>query len=459
MFDKIISGFKDLKADRPRIRRLGLLLISLLLIGIFGYLLAYTQYLTLKAESNKLLLLNQKLRTQLRLCQESLSFCQDRFIKKVEIIPSSCGGFSFYLKGKPFLIKGVGYSPAPVGKGYDYEFFSDENKPWLVDGKLMKAAGINCIRIYSTGSDLEKVKQFIQEMYEKFGIYTLVSDWLGLWDYPRANYADPEFREKTKQRVLNIVETLKDQDGLLMWILGNENNYTFSGRIGFWTSPEIEALPEACDKQNKRAEIYYTFVNDLAKEIKKIDPVHPVALGNGEANFLEVASQYAQDIDVLAIIIYRGKHFGNLFNNIQRTFDKPVLLSEFGCDSYDAYKKQEDQKVQSEFIISQWKDIYGATTISGNCQGNSIGGCLFEWSDEWWKHNEGYRDEWSVHNTEAGWSHGAYFFDIRAKNNLNMNEEWFGIISLGDEQDGVNKRLPIKVYYDLGEFFVRPHTD
>lgn len=462
MFKKIISFFKGLPIDidKERILRLGLMFLFLLFIGVFGYLLAYTRFLSLKAEGMNLLLRNQKLLAELRSCQGALKFCRDRFVKKVEIIPSPCGGYAFYVKGEPFLIKGVGYNPTPVGKGYDYDFFLDENKPWLVDGKLMKEAGINCVRIYSTSSDLEKVREFIRDMYEKFGIYTLVSDWLGLWDYPRANYADKDFRAKTKQRVLKIVEALKNEQGLLMWILGNENNYTFSGRIGFWTSKEIEKIPEACDKQNKRAEIYYSFVNELARAIKKIDPVNPVALGNGEANFLKIASQQARDVDLLAIIIYRGKRFGNLFNSIQHSFDKPVMLSEFGCDSYDAYRKKEDQGVQSEFLLSQWKDLYSNTVISGNCEGNALGGCLFEWNDEWWKHNEGYSDDWDKHNTEAGWSHGAYFFDIRAKNNLNMNEEWFGIVSLAKRlEEGINKRIPKKAYYDLRTFFTKPYTD
>jgi len=458
MLNKVISFFKDRKIDKRRLLWLGIILF--LLILLFGYTLIYTRVLNLETEETTLRLKNQKLAAQLLACQKQRSICQDRFVRKVEIIRNPCGGYNFYVKGKPFLVKGVGYNPTPIAKGYDYEFFSDENKPWLVDGKLMKEAGINCVRIYSTGSDIEKVRIFIREMYEKFGIYTLVSDWLGLWDYPRANYADEQFRQKTKQRILKIVEALKEEEGLLMWILGNENNYTFSGRIGFWTSPEIEKIPEACDKQDKRAEIYYSFVNELALEIKKIDPVHPVALGNGEANFLEIASQQAKDVDLLAIIIYRGKRFGNLFNNIRNSFDKPILLSEFGCESYDAYREREDQEVQSEFLLSQWKDLYANTTISGNCNANAIGGSLFEWTDEWWKHNEGYQNGWLVHNTEAGWSHGAYFFDIRAKDNLNMNEEWFGIVSISKEQeDKIDKRTPKKAYYDLRDFFLKPHSD
>jgi len=366
------------------------------------------------------------------------------------------GGYEFSLNGNTELIKGVGYNPTPIGKGYNYDFFSDENKPWLVDGKLMKEAGINCVRVYSSGNNLEKVKEFIKDMYENFGIYTAVSDWIGLWDYPRANYADSEFKEKTKQRILRIAETLKDEKGLLMWILGNENNYTFSGKIGFWTSEEIEKIEEPYQRQMKKAQIYYSFVNDIAKAIKEIDKNHLIALGNGESSFLSAAAEVCEDIDILSIIIYRGKKFGNLFTSIQTTFDKPVVLSEFGCDSYDAYKDKENQQAQADFLLSQWDDLYKNTSLGENKKGNCVGGFIFEWNDEWWKHNEGYVAGWNVHNTEAGWSDGSYYFDIKAPNNMNMNEEWFGIVALSEEiENGINKRTAKQSFYVLKEFFSR----
>jgi len=333
------------------------------------------------------------------------------FAKKIEI-KSNNGAYSLIIDGKPFLMKGVNYSPVPIGKGYDYKLASDENKPWLVDGKLMSEIGINCIKIYSSGKEIEKLKDFISDMYEKFGIYTVVSDWLGLWAYPRANYSDEKFREATKERIIKMVSALKDEKGLLMWVLGNENNYTFSGQLGFWTSPEIEDLDSLLKKQNKRAEIYYSFINELTLEIKKIDKVHPVTLGNGEEQFLNIASK----------------------NN---------------------------QEVQSEFIISQWENLFENTVISGNASGNALGGFIFEWNDEWWKHNEGYTDDWLIHNVEAGWSNGAYFYDNRVKDSFNMNEEWFGIVSLSEEiENGINKRVPKKAYHDLGDFFstLNKHT-
>jgi len=377
---------------------------------------------------------------------------------RVEIKRTDDGGYYLTVNKKPFLVKGVIYNPTPICKGYDYEFFNDNSKQWLIDGKLMKDAGINCVRIYSTGEDLDKVKAFINEMYTKFGIYTIISDWLGLWSYPGVNYADSQFQKNTKERILKITETLKNEKGLLMWVLGNENSYTFSGKICFWTSPEIDKMKDLRQQIEKRATIYYSFVDELAAEIKKIDPNHPVALGNGEESFLDIASKTCNNVDILAIISYRGKKFGNLFEHIKTYFDKPIFISEFGADSYDSYLKKEAEEIQADYIISQWKHLFNYTVFSGNKQGNCLGGTLFEWSDEWWKHNEGYTPDWCIHNVEAGWSNGSYYFDIKADNGLNMNEEWFGIVALSDKKikgAAINQRIPKKSYYALKEYLKR----
>ena len=85
--------------------------------------------------------------------------------KQMTIERNSTGGYTFFVKGRPFLIKGIIYNPTPIGSGYDYDLFSDPTKPWIFDGKLMKEAGINTVRIYSCrGADLRKVKKFIREL-------------------------------------------------------------------------------------------------------------------------------------------------------------------------------------------------------------------------------------------------------------------------------------------------------
>jgi hypothetical protein len=370
------------------------------------------------------------------------------------------GGYVLFVKGRPFLIKGVTYNPAPIGQGYDYDLFSDPDKPWLVDGKLMKKMGVNCIRVYSSGQDIEKLRSFVRQMYNKFGIYTIIGTWLGLWDYPGPNYANPEFREKVKTRFIEVVKALKDEPGVLIWVLGNENNYTCTGNISFWTSPEIEKIGDPAEKIRERARFYYSFVEELTQAIKEVDQRHLVALGNGEATLLDVASQECPSIDLLGLIVYRGKRFGHFFENVRREFDKPIFLSEFGADSYNAYTEQEDQNMQKTFLVSEWKDLYTNTVFSGNESGNCLGGVIFSWTDEWWKHNEGYPPAWDVHDTEAGWSNGSYYYDIKAPNNLNMNEEWFGLVAISKElnQAGINKREPKEAYYALRKLWRKKIT-
>jgi hypothetical protein len=358
---------------------------------------------------------------------------------------------------KPYIVKGVCYNPIPVGENHEYNWWSDPNKPWLVDGKLMKEMGVNTIRIYQTGVDPQAVKMVIKDLYELYGIRTILGDWLGFWEYPCPFYGDKAFQDKVKKEVLDMVNLYKDEPGVLLWILGNENNYSCLGFVNRWSTEEIDNEPDPQKQKAMRAKIYYSYVNDLANEIHKIDSNHPVALGNGELIGLEFANQFAPDVDLVACIIYRGKTFGNLFNSLKATFDKPILLSEFGADAYDAYQKKEDQNMQAFFLESQWRQIYENLANNKDGVGNCIGGTTFEWTDEWWKHQDSASDGWKIHDIEAGWSNGSYYFDIKAPDNKNMNEEWFGIVSLSqDLENGINKRVTRKAYYVIREFWKNP---
>jgi len=367
--------------------------------------------------------------------------------------------YQLIVEAKPYIVRGVSYNPIPIGKNYEYDWWQDPNKPWLLDGKLMQEMGINTVRFYQVGNNPESVKEVIRDLYQKFGIRTILGHWLGFWEYPCPLYGDKDFRERIKKEVLEMVNLYKDEPGILMWILGNENNYSFSGRVNPWSSEEIDKEPDPKLKRFLRAKIYYSFINELVKEIHKIDPKHPVALGNGELIGLEVAKDFCPDIDLVACIIYRGKTFGNLFNSLKTTFDKPILIAEFGADAYDAYLKKEDQNMQAFFLESQWRQIYQNLAKNKEGAGNCLGAVMFEWQDEWWKHNEYDPQGWSIHDTEAGWSNSSYYFDIKAPKNMNMNEEWFGIVAISEElENNLNKRLPRKAYYVIREFWKKPET-
>ncbi|MBU1061742.1 MAG: hypothetical protein KJ952_03350 [Candidatus Omnitrophica bacterium] len=374
---------------------------------------------------------------------------QKSYIEKLE-----GAGFQLIVNNKPYIVKGMVYSPVPIGKNHSYDFWSDPLKPHLYDGKLMKAMGVNTIRVYQPGKDPENTRKVIRDLYNKFRIRVVIGHWLGFWDNP--NYASPAFREKVTKDVLEMVNTYKDEKGILFWILGNENNVSFSyssQSLNLWTTPEIEALEDPYLKRVERARIYYSFVNEVAAEIHRVDPDHPVVLANAELTDIKVAAQVTPDVDILGCSVYRGKVFGSFFREVDSIFKRPVVITEFGCDRYDAFLNKEDQNIQVEFIEKQWEEIEN-NTFKGNGAGNCLGGFVFEWTDEWWKFNEDNKAAWNVHDTSASWSNGAYYFDIKAPRNMNINEEWWGVCSLEKNETGLDERKPAKIYFILKELWM-----
>jgi hypothetical protein len=372
--------------------------------------------------------------------------------KEITINKDSNNRYQLYVNNKPFIIRGVCYSPIPIGQSYDYDFWQQDWAVFEADAKLMKEMGVNVIRVYQPGQDLKRAREVIRFFYERFGIRTITGHWLGFWDGPYPDYTNADFREEVKRQCLALIEEFKNEPGILLWILGNENNFSFGKeRLRVWTSKQLEEISDPMKKRQAMAEIYYKFVNELAQEIKKIDKMHPVALGNGGLDNIEIAKIFSNNIDLLACSVYNGKSFGSAFSRIKNNWGKPFFFSEFGCDSFNALTKQPDENIQAEFIGSQWKEIK-RNLAGGSGEGNALGGVIFEWSDEWWKHNEFDPSGYAVHDEAAGWSNGAYYFDIAAPGNLNMNEEWWGIVKQS-LADGVPVRTPKKAYYLLQELW------
>ena len=270
------------------------------------------------------------------------SYNRDK-LEKVYVTETE-SGHKLFVGKRPYFVKGVCYIPTPIGRGYDYDIWSDRAQPWLADGKLMKEMGINTVRFYFHSKDAEKGQKVIGALYKNFGIRSAMGHYLNFWDYPPPNYSLAEIRQKITQEVLKMVNDYKDEPGVLFWILGNENNYSFDRDVNPWSSEEIEKIEDPLKKREAKAKIYYKFVNNLAREIKKIDPNHPVVMGNGELASIHIAKDFCPDVDILGGIIYTGRTFGGFFKTVKRNFGKPVCMIEFGCDRYDAYTKREDCK-------------------------------------------------------------------------------------------------------------------
>jgi hypothetical protein len=104
-----------------------------------------------------------------------------------------------------------------------------------------------------------------------------------------------------------------------------------------------------------------------------------------------------------------------------------VLFFEFGSDAFNAREFTEDQISQAMILRDQWKEMYNKAAGNGE-EGNSVGGFVFEWRDEWWKYLQ--TENLDKQDTNASWSNQGYMFDW-AEGKNNMNEEWFGITALG----------------------------
>jgi len=361
--------------------------------------------------------------------------------------------FQLVVKNRPYIIKGMVYNPVPIDKNHEYDFWSDARRPHMVDGGLMKDAGVNTIRVYQPSKHVKATRDTMRDLYNIFGIRVAMGHWLGFWEDP--NYADPVFRERVKKDVLDMVRAYKDEKGILVWILGNENNISFSygpQSTNLWTTDEIEKLDDPFLKRQARAKFYYSFVNEIAQEIHKVDKNHPVALANAELTDIDAAADVTPDVDILGCSIYRGKSFGSFFREAQKKIDKPVLITEFGCDRYDAFLEKEDQVIQAEFMEAEIKEVE-KNIFNGTGVGNSIGCFVFEWTDEWWKLEENDASRWNIHDTAPSWSNGAYYFDIKAPQNMNINEEWWGVCSLKKQGSGLDERIPTKAYFKVKELW------
>jgi hypothetical protein len=358
-------------------------------------------------------------------------------------------GFKLMVDGKPMMINGINWDYFPVGTNYSFSLWNqtDEYIKYALDNEmaLLKHMGINTIRVY-TGIQ----QKWIKYIYETYGIYTMLNHSFGRYGltldgawYPNTEYSDPRVKELLLKEVKQLANDYKDTPGLLLILLGNENNYGL-----FWGGAETEDIPIKDRKSTKRARSMYKLFNEASKLYNEIDNNHPVAICNGDLLFLEIIAEECKDVDILGINVYRGPSFSDLFDRVKKEYGKPVLLSEFGSDAFNARANKEDQKAQAKIDVENWKEIYANAAGMGKA-GNSLGGFTFQFSDGWWKY--GQTKNLDVHDTHASWANGGYKFDYREGQN-NMNEEWFGICAKGQTTaDGHYTLYPRAAYYALQE--------
>lgn len=366
-------------------------------------------------------------------------------IDKPIFVQVSTDGWRLMVDGEPFMVNGMNWDYYPIGTNYEYVIWhkSDEFIKTALEYEmgLLQKMGVNAIRVY-TGIP----PKWVTYIYDNFGIYTMLNHSFGRYGLmldgewvANTNYSDERVRSILIEEVSKLASEFKGTRGLLLYLLGNENNYGL-----FWEGAATEDFPELDENAELLARPMYRLFNDGARAVKQADPTRPVAIANGDTQFMNIIVEELKDFDIFGTNVYRGETFTDLFEQVKSEYGKPVLLTEFGADAYNVIKKEEDQLCQAFYKHGNWKDIYANAAGMGKA-GNSIGGFTFQFSDGWWKH--GQTKDLDVHSTLASWSNGGYQCDyVHGENN--MNEEWFGIMAKGQTQPSGHYNLyPRAAYY------------
>ncbi|MGJ8744171.1 glycoside hydrolase family 2 TIM barrel-domain containing protein [Polaribacter sp.] len=369
---------------------------------------------------------------------------------KVSVL-SNKDGMKLIVNGKDFIINGMNWDYFPIGTNYSYSLWQQPDAfiKTALDAEMtaLKKLGVNTIRVYTSIQP-----KWITYIYEKYGIYTMLNHSFGRYGVsvngnwiPVTDYSNVETQRALIDEVVKMASEFKNTPGLLLFLLGNENNYGL-----FWAGSETEDFPEGKDAKKKvgegRGRSMYKLMNDAAIKMKSIDGSHPVAICNGDVLFLDIIAEECKDVDIYGTNMYRGKSFGDAFEKVKATLNMPILFTEFGADSFNAIDYKEDQKMQAFYLVENWKEIYENTAGLGKSN-NAIGGFTFQFSDGWWKF--GQKINLKKHDKNASWASAAYNLDFKEGSN-NMNEEWFGICGKGPTNEkGLYTLQPRAAYYAL----------
>jgi len=368
-------------------------------------------------------------------------------------VVSDAAGQRLTVDGKDFMVLGMNWDYFPIGTNYNYNFWGQPDD--VIEAALanemglMKRMGANAIRVYAGIP-----ARWVTHIYERYGIWTVLNHTVGRYGYTidgawvgNTDYSNPRFRELVKAEVAGLVDQYKDTPGLLMWLLGNENNYGLS-----WSSFEIEALPQG-EREAAKARHLYSLFGEIIRDVKAKDPNHPVSIANGDLQYVDLIAQECKGLDVFGVNVYRGKSVGDLYKVVKEKLGLPVMFTEFGADAFDARRGREDDVTQARYLVAQWKEIYAQSAGKGGV-GNAVGGLTFQWSDGWWK----YQQETNLqqHDTNASWPNGGYKEDhVEGENN--MNEEWWGVCAKGPpDARGLYALQPRTAFYALQQAYRLP---
>ncbi len=300
-----------------------------------------------------------------------------------------------------YSIKSIGWSPSSVGENPTDGSVSEKYTQYITDIPLLDEMNVNTVRTYGTFEQNESGIAVLDSLYSR-GIMVIMQVATTQWDFPEKGF-------------LTAVNFFKNHPGILMWQVGNEFNYT-----KFYS-----------DKSSNKLELWQAinYANTAIDDIHLADPNHPVSVGYGEG-FAEAYDQIP-NADAWALNIYRGDQMGAVFDSWKTFATKPLHIAEYGADAYNSNITQVDENAQAwadSMLTEIIMENYSATNSDGVC----VGGSVFSFNDEWWKHGD-------------DWNQTAEGFAFTVQPDGYGSEEYWGVVD--------TYRNPRKAYYTMQKLY------
>ena len=348
---------------------------------------------------------------------------------------------SLVVNGSGFTIKGVVYSPVPIGDNpqtnepYGDYFTSAYSPVYSRDLPLLRQMGANTVRLLSW-TDSTDHSDFLSAAYNNGidPIFVIV----GYGIDPGLDI-DPNSPSHVRQQIIEdfraMVAAHKNYPAVLMWSIGSNLN-----------DPSV---------YGNSLENLFSLMNEMAEAAHSEEGTmrHPVTTALSDSDLVSTISTYETSVpslDIWGANIYRGNTFGTLFSDLRSVSSKPLIMLEYGIDAYNAIQGDEYENLgaalQAEYAASLWSDMMVNADIC-------IGGTIMEYSDEWWK-----GDSW----TGAGCSddgpdyHGLCGFSSPAHPDGYSNMEWWGIMRASRDGANPNVMTPRALYNTLQSMWLPP---
>ena len=346
---------------------------------------------------------------------------------------------------KKFFFKGVAYSPTPIGLYPFQSELMDSNQPiWSRDLALMRAAGINSIRVYNIPAPPNDTN------------LSIVSFLNAAWN----NGNDPIYLLMDMSFSGNALTNASQTASIAQQFHDLDQKYAqYPAVMGVAIGNELEiATPSAYGNP-----AWWTGFNAVAKAAKQgfIDGGAPdkIVTTSEEDNIPAIVVSGESNgaaIDAWGLNIYRGRTFTNLFSELQADTTKPVLITEYGTSS--AYHPGTGSTYSytptptgsgsctmgsgatsvtdvAELPAAGNPNIAGLVDYLANNEtllytqftstGTVSGGFAFEWTDEWWK--AGINNP-SIHDGDVN--------PVPYVPGCNIDNGWYGLNSVAQNPGG-----------------------